>query len=126
MKRSTKIAAAVTAAGVAASAVVSYTITRKLVELAIYREKPKALEKKRPKISKSSNTDEFLVLADKCACELAENRRIITVSITSRDGTHLEGHFYPCENAKRIIIAMHGWRSEWNYDFSMIADFWHR
>ena len=126
MKRSTKIAAVTTAAGVAASAAVSYTITRKLVELAIYREKPKKLEQKRPRVSRANNTDEFLAYADKCASELAANRNIITVGIPSRDGIHLAGHWYPCENAKRIIVAMHGWRSAWNYDFSMIADFWHR
>ena len=126
MKRSTKIAAVTTAAGVAASAAVSYTITRKLVELAIYREKPKKLEKQRPKVSRTRDTDEFLAYADKCAAELAENSNIITVGIPSRDGIHLAGHWYPCENAKRIIVAMHGWRSAWNYDFSMIADFWHR
>lgn len=126
MKRSKKIALAASAAGVAASAAVSYTITRKLVELAIYREKPKKLEKQRPKVSRTRDTDEFLAYADKCAAELAENRNIMTVGIPSRDGIHLAGHWYPCENAKRIIVAMHGWRSAWNYDFSMIADFWHR
>lgn len=125
MKRSSKIAAAATAAGVAASAAVSYTITKKLVELAIYREKPKNLEKRRPKVSRSRNTDEFLDCADKAAFKLAANEDITTVGIRSRDGIHLAGHWYPCENAKRIIIAMHGWRSEWSYDFGMIADFWH-
>lgn len=126
MKRSTKIAAAATAAGVAASAAVSYTVTKKLVELAICREKPKKLEKQRPKVSRTRQTEEFLAYADKCARELAENRRIVNVGITGRDGVHLAGHWYPCENAKRIIVAMHGWRSAWNYDFGMIADFWHR
>ncbi|MBQ8260471.1 MAG: alpha/beta hydrolase [Clostridia bacterium] len=125
MKKSTKVAVA-TAAGVAASAAVSYTITRKLVELAIYRQKPKKLEQKRPRVSRANNTDEFLAYADKCASELAEKENIISVNIRGRDGVYLAGHWYPCEGAKRIIVAMHGWRSAWNYDFSMIADFWHR
>lgn len=126
MKRSTKIAVAATAASVAASAAVSYTITRKLVELAIYREKPKKLEQKRPKVSRTRNTDEFLECADKTARELAANEEIVNCNIRGRDGVYLAGHWYPCENAKRIIIAMHGWRSEWSRDFGMIADFWHR
>lgn len=126
MKRSTKIAVAATAASVAASAAVSYTITRKLVELAIYREKPKKLEQKRPKVSRAHNTDEFLECADKTARELAANEEIVNCNIRGRDSVYLAGHWYPCENAKRIIIAMHGWRSEWSRDFGMIADFWHR
>lgn len=126
MKRSTKIAVAATAASVAASAAVSYTITRKLVELAIYREKPKKLEQKRPKVSRARNTDEFLECADRTARELAANGEIVNCNIRGRDGVYLAGHWYPCENAKRIIIAMHGWRSEWSRDFGMIADFWHR
>lgn len=125
MKKSTQIAAAATAAGVAVSAAVSYTITKKLVELAIYRQKPKKFEKQRPKVSRAHNTDEFMERVETTARELAEKTEITDVAITGRDGIHLAGHWYHTQNAKRIIIAMHGWRSEWSRDFGMIADFWH-
>ena len=38
--------------------------------------------------------------------------------IASNDGIKLIGHYFPRENAERIIIAVHGWRSTWNYDFN--------
>ena len=45
------------------------------------------------------------------------------VEIQSRDGTHLVGHWMGVANPKRVIIAMHGWRSVWHRDFGVIADF---
>lgn len=43
--------------------------------------------------------------------------------LESRDQTVLLGHWFPCENPRRIIIAMHGWRSSWARDFGMVMDF---
>lgn len=45
------------------------------------------------------------------------------IEIKAKDGTALVGHWYPCEKQERIIIAMHGWRSDWAHDFGMIAPF---
>lgn len=45
------------------------------------------------------------------------------VTINSYDGTRLTGHFYRVENPKRTVIAVHGWRSSWDKDFGVIADF---
>ena len=125
-KKRKMIGAGAAVASIAAGAVASHVVTKKLVELAIYRQKPKNLEKKRPKVSRAHNTDDFLECADRTARELAAREEIVDCNIRGRDDVYLAGHWYPCENAKRIIIAMHGWRSEWNRDFGMIADFWHR
>lgn len=46
------------------------------------------------------------------------------VEITAHDGISLIGHWCPCEEPKRTIVAMHGWRSSWSHDFGLIADFW--
>ena len=46
-----------------------------------------------------------------------------TVEIQSRDGTRLLGHWMPVPQPKRILIALHGWRSSWDNDFGMVADF---
>lgn len=46
-----------------------------------------------------------------------------TVHTVSRDGTALVGHWFPAENPKRILIAMHGWRSSWDNDFGIVSDF---
>ena len=46
-----------------------------------------------------------------------------TVYLQSRDGTQLVGHWVAAQCPKRIIIAMHGWRSGWSRDFGIVADF---
>ena len=48
-----------------------------------------------------------------------------TIRTTATDGTALVGHLYRCEKPKRILIAMHGWRSSWSRDFGVAAQFWH-
>lgn len=58
------------------------------------------------------------------ASEKLQNSGCEEVEIINQDGIHLIGHWHPCENPKRIIIAMHGWRSSWSRDFGIIADFW--
>ena len=44
----------------------------------------------------------------------------------SFDGLRLAAHWLPAENPKRIVIAMHGWRSSWQRDFSPVSDFLRR
>ena len=46
-----------------------------------------------------------------------------TVSIRSRDGYVLRAHWYPVENARRVVILIHGWHSAWNLDFSASSPF---
>lgn len=47
------------------------------------------------------------------------------VQIHSYDGVLLTGHYYPAEHPVRFVIACHGWRSGWNYDYRTIAPFLH-
>ena len=47
------------------------------------------------------------------------------VSITARDGERLVGHLYLCPDAKRTVIAVHGWRTTWAKDFGGACDFFH-
>lgn len=56
------------------------------------------------------------------AAELKE-RAAQKIIMTSYDGIKLVGHFLPCKNAKRLVIAVHGWRSGWNYDYRTLAPF---
>ncbi len=46
------------------------------------------------------------------------------VSLITPDGVRLVGHWHPHPQAKRVILAFHGWRSGWSRDFGFIADFW--
>ena len=43
------------------------------------------------------------------------------VSIKGHDGEDLIGHLYTAEEPRRIVIAMHGWRSSWARDFAYIS-----
>lgn len=112
-------AACVTAVG----ASFAYLTTKLLVDAATEREQPKIIEKAQIKISGSGVDEEFLKVSEQCS-EKLKNLPLEEMRITSFDGTPLVGHWYPCENTKRIIVAMHGWRSSWYKDFGMIADFW--
>lgn len=50
----------------------------------------------------------------------------IKFSITSSDNLNLVAHYYECEDAERLVIALHGWRSSWNYDFNGQYEFLHQ
>lgn len=110
------------AAAMTAAAFTAYAATRHLVKLALDREEPKTLKRAGKLISGSRPDSEFLGEIRRSAERLAE-RENETVKIICHDGAVLAGHWFPCENAKRVVIAMHGWRSTWYTDFGMIADF---
>ena len=76
-------------------------------------------------ISGTQSGNAFQEELRKTAEELAQKENE-TVTITGHDGVPLVGHWIPCENAKRVIIAMHGWRSAWYKDFGMVSDCWER
>ena len=54
-----------------------------------------------------------------------DNPDIQTVTINTFDGLTLLGHWYPCEDAERNIVCMHGWHGSWLKDFGDIIDFLH-
>ena len=127
-KKTGKIIAAA-GAGAAAlcalAAAAAYATTSVLVKTALDREQPKLMKKSGAMIS--GGTPDAALL-EKCAeaAEALEAMPHETVTVTADDGVRLTGHFFPCENAKRIIIAFHGWRSSWKYDYGLISDFWHK
>ena len=112
------IGATVGALGVYAS----HASTRYLMRLALDREAPKRMAKKKIRgADYGAEVEKMLTdAADKLEEKVAER-----VVILSSDGIRLVGHWYPCENARRVIVAMHGWRSRWSRDFGTIAEFWH-
>ena len=112
------------AAGAAAFAAASYSFTKRLVRIALDREAPPNSGKAQRRLSGENKNGELFERI-KTAAEKLENSEYETIEITARDGECLIGHFRRCENAKRIIIAMHGWRSSWSTDFGAISDFWY-
>ena len=111
---------------VGAAAVVSYTITRKLLAIAMDRDIPDRLSasKGRERLTGSPEITEFVGAVSEGAGSLA-SRDQETVTIESHDGLRLVGHWVPRKKPKRVIVAMHGWRSTWKQDFGAISDFWY-
>ena len=68
---------------------------------------------------------EYLSRQNRCAEQLEAIPHSI-LEITAYDGVALTGHWYPCEQPGRILIAMHGWQSSWSRDFGTMAEFWRR
>lgn len=122
--RTLLIGSGILSAGMTALAITTYALTKKLVKIALDREMPKASAKSRYRISGIAATDPQGKKID-AAAKILKNTATETVETYGVDGARLAGHLYRNEKPKRIIIAMHGWRSSWNNDFGMISDFWH-
>lgn len=114
------------ASAAAIGAASAYAVTKYLMKVAMDREGPKIKNMEKAKDHVRGIPD-FDVFCEKLAAagEALENSECETVEICSYDGEKLIGHWYPAENAKRIIVAMHGWRSSWTRDFGVISSFWH-
>jgi len=113
-------AATATVCGVAAA--VSHRISKFVLDTALDRQVPKRL--KGTKNPNNSVVPEELKAKVRELSEKLKNSDLETVTITARDGEKLVGHWHHKDTDKRVIIAMHGWRSSWAYDFGTIADFW--
>ncbi len=113
--------------GAAAATAAAYASTKQLVKIAMDRQQPKLMEreKTRDQLRGYLNCDEFLDEME-AGAEKLETTPHDTVRLTSYDGQSLVGHWFACKDPKRIIIAMHGWRSGWSLDFGTIAPFWHK
>lgn len=118
------IGTSVTAAGAAALVAEAYLFTKKMMRIALDRDIPKNPGKSISRISGSLPDAEIMEKIKTAASELKE-KITKTVEISSYDGEKLVGHFYENKSPKRIIIAMHGWRSSWANDFGSISEFWH-
>lgn len=126
MKKNAKnilVGAGLGAAGIVSTAALTYTSTKKLMEIAMDRREPPIIVREKEKLMEDDIFSDFLKEME-TASERLEGVGCEEVEIISRDGLRLAGHWLECEDAKRIIIAMHGWRSSWSYDFGQVADVW--
>ena len=128
MKKATKRVVTGVGAAVAAAAgvfaAVRRSVSKTLLSIALDREEPNIMRKGKekttgsPEVAKALRTsDEAAKVLESCGCKCVE--------ILSHDGVRLAGHFYECPTAKRVVIAMHGWRSSWAKDFGVISQFFH-
>lgn len=121
------VASAVAAGGAMAASAAAYAVTDKLMKLAMERDVTidlSRMEKAKKQIHGSKKLAEFSDALE-AGAQMLRDRDTETVAIEADDGTRLVGHWYPCDNAKRVLVAMHGWRSSWAKDFGLVADAWH-
>ncbi len=111
------------AAGVGAARVLHRALTRYFVNVALDREAPPHPGAAEQRLSGFTETEEMAQALSDAAKKLAD-RPEKRAELQAADGTMLVGHWQECENPKRVIVAMHGWRSSWCHDFGLIADFW--
>lgn len=99
-----------------------------LMKVALDRQAPKAVERTKQRASNyvSEETSQLMTMLEEAANKLKHTDHEQVVIDSGQDGADLMGHWFPCENPKRIIVAMHGWRSGWYQDFGVIAPFWFR
>lgn len=125
MKDKTKAALFGAGAMLSAAAIrggISRAIDRNLVGEALDREEPKTMVRMKARLKGSEDEAELLALLEEKKEKLEKTPHEIA-EIVVPDGTHLVGHLFRAEEPRRAVIAMHGWRSCWSKDFSIIADF---
>ena len=124
MKKAAKFTiAALSAAAACVGAV--YGVTHLLMDVAMNRQPPRLGKKKGggSRLTGERPNDGFRA-AQKAASQRLAAAPHQMVTIDSRDGLRLAGHWFPCPDARRIIIAFHGWHSAWHRDFGLMAGFW--
>ena len=95
------------------------------LKIAIDREAPKMVTLSANRIAGSIADSEFNKDRIEKGAILAE-RKCETVQIESHDGLKLVGHWFPKDGAKRVVIAVHGWRGSWAETFGTVSDTWER
>ncbi len=91
---------------------VSYFVTKRLVEITIARNQNEVVDVSNKKIEEIPELKAFKEKRERSAKEL-EKTFTDTIDTTAHDNTKLIGHWRICENVKRIVIAVHGWRFSW-------------
>lgn len=106
----------------AAAGAASLGATWYLARAAMDREQPRGSRRAEARLAGAAEDGDFEAFRD-----WAEKQMLRIpgreVTVTSRDGLPLAGHWYPVRRPKRVVIAMHGWRSSWSRDYCLIADF---
>lgn len=118
------LAGASAAAGVAAMGAATYVSTRYLVKIALDREQPKItnMEKAKQHLRGYKDYGRFFDTMEQGASQLRDAPHQL-VEMISYDGQTLVGHWFAHSDPKRLVVAMHGWRSSWATDFGHVSSF---
>ena len=93
-----------------------------LMRYAVSRKRPRLMRSVARVVANNMPGPEELQVVHEADRALAGKVHTIVEIKASLDGIPLIGHWLPVENAKRIVIAAHGWRSTWSETFGGIAD----
>lgn len=99
-------------------------VDRVLIGEALNRQEPRTMVRMKERL-KGNPEDSFDEMTREYRQRM-ESAPHETVQLTSFDGTSLVGHLFRAEKPRRVVLAMHGWRSGWARDFCLIHDFLHR
>lgn len=117
------VGSGIAAAGVGLTGLIHGAVTRYFVDVALNRSLPRHTHGAEQRLS-GGEADRKVMEKLRFAGDELKKKGGETVHITARDGVLLVGHWFAGEHPKRIVVAMHGWRSDWSRDFGVIADFW--
>lgn len=121
-KKELALAAASVAAASFIAGVSAVMTTKLFLDAATDREEPRLIRYLNGKIRSSDPKSEISRLRREASERLAALPGE-TVSVTAFDGLRLAAHWFPQANARRVVIAVHGWRTSWHRDFGMVSDF---
>ena len=111
-------------AGISALGGGYFFVSQKVMNMILGRKNPKHMEQSARLVSGSDLFTEYAEEITAASLELEQTPGFEEVSVISHDGVRLVGHWHPHPHPKRVVIALHGWRSGWSRDFGFIADFW--
>ncbi len=123
--RSMLIGSGITAAMMALAGSARHSFADYMVRIALDREIPPHPARAERRLT-ASCVDEAMLSQVRQARKYLAAQPNELVEIQSRDGTRLVGHWIPAPRPKRVVVAMHGWRSAWDNDFGMVADFFQK
>lgn len=116
MKKKLMLGAAVTAT-LAATGISAF---RYFADMAVTRERPQIPSLIQFFIDRDQDDDLFNPLVNSFMREIASLPKE-DLSVVTNDGLLLKGRLFRPENPKRVILFMHGWRSCWQKDFSVLV-----
>ena len=102
----------------------AYFVTKYFIKAALNREETKLFAEAEKQFKGKESNEEFLTVLQS-ARESPMTKDTEKVVLTTSDGEELIEHWYPSDCPKRLILAMHGWRSSWERDFALTVDFLH-
>ena len=111
------------AVGLGVAGAAHMATTKYLVNVALNREPPRHTAGAGQKISGMDVDDKWLRLRAQAA-EHLRGKNCETVQTLGRENVKLVGHWLEHPEPRRVIVAMHGWRSGWCEDFGFVVDFW--